>query len=141
MKYSEDIMNDYEKKLFECQTVNEIQVVVEEEYNGVCHLCEGLWSGMKGICQNINLVDDDEYDDIYQLGKSLAVRMAKCDVRDDNLYAKFVNIYLELLERKQWLEFILSASFVDDGEVIRVIDLYFAFVFEQKEKAKNTSCH
>ena len=30
MKYSEDIMVDYEKKLSECQTVNEIQVVVEE---------------------------------------------------------------------------------------------------------------
>lgn len=135
-------MVDYENKLFECQTVNEIQVVVEEEYNDVCHSCEGLWSIMKDIHQNINLVCDGvTYDDIYQLDKSLVVQMAKCDVRAANLYAKSVNLYLELLERKQWLEFILSVSFVDDGEVIRVIDLYTAFIFEQKEKAKNTSCH
>lgn len=107
-------MADYENKLFECQTVNEIQVIVEEEYNDVCHSCDVL----------------------------LAIaQMVKCDVRAANLYAKFANLYLELLKRKELLEFILSASFVDDGEVIRVIDLYFAFICEQKEKVKNTSCH
>jgi len=134
-------MVDCEKKLLECQTVDEIQAIVEEEYNDVGRSCESLWLSMKGIRQNINLVDYDEYDDIYQLDKSLAVRTAKLDVRAANLYAKSVNLYLELLEHKQVLEFILFGSFDDDGEVLRVIDLYSAFIFEQKEKAKNTSCH
>lgn len=58
-------MVDCEKKLFECQTVDETQAIVEEAYNDVCRSCESLWLSMKGIRQNINLVDYDEYDDIY----------------------------------------------------------------------------
>lgn len=123
-------MND-DGKMRDCKTVDDVKEELLKCYAKIRCARKQVWLDSLDLRDGNKNVNDENFDLFCQVDRPLAMRCAKLDARQANLYVRYLELYFDLLEHEEKLEFILFESVKDDsGQLVCILDEFEKFILE-----------
>lgn len=117
-------------EVLERKAVEELKEELLKFYAKIRRARKQVWLDSLDLRDNKN-IQDENFDLFCQVDRPLAMRCAKLDARQANLYVRYLELYFDLLEHEEKLEFILFESVKDDsGQLVCILDEFEKFCFE-----------